>query len=283
MSIERDLCQWKETYVYRKRPTHVWKETQHTYIPNTHTYPTHIHTSRAGRGALQHTATHCNTLVPNERRVRLTAAHYNALKGIATQYNAQTPFERRAQRTASHCSTPQRTGLHCSTHTHTHVAHTHISHAEIFRAEGAAHCNATQRNTIQRTATNCNTPLHTATHCNTHTHLSSERSGALEQNTTHCNTLQHTATHTHLPREGSGTRSPRITNHWPLAQPCARPQSIQLYIWKTQNAYSIRDQSWQVELLQTDTEVPEWFPFARQDLRHAVAKWTYFFVCHTWS
>jgi len=276
MSIERDLCLSKETYTYVERD------------------PTHIHTSRAGRGALQHTATHCNTLVPNERRERLTATHYNALKRKATQYNAQTPFEKRAQRTASHCSTPQRTGLHCSTHTHmshAHIfrTHTYFAHRNISSGGSGAlqrnttqhyttHCNklqythlntlcqytnlsaihksqhtmqhtvpihksqqicvlqctnlsrcntqisthnATPQHTVQYTNlnTHCNTPLHTATHCKPHTPVERMQ----RRTSTKHNTLQHTATHTHLPREGSSTRSPRITNHWPLAQPCARP------------------------------------------------------------
>ena len=84
--------------------------------------------------ALQHTATHCNTL-------QHTAAHCNTPQNTATHCNRlQHIYSIPCLPSATYCNTLQHTATHC--------------------------------NTRQHTATHCNTLQHTATHCNTLQHLS---------------------------------------------------------------------------------------------------------------
>jgi len=138
--------------------------------------------------ALQHTATHCNTL----------------------------------QDTATHCNTLQCTAAHCNTLQHTHAYTPQIGKDVWHFRVRATHCNTLQHTATHRiTLQHCNTLQHTATHCNTHgnilqhataTHCNILRmdaalDGCLESvkgtsirvvgayTTVHCNTLQHTATH----------------------------------------------------------------------------------------
>jgi len=204
MSIERDLCLSKETYTYVERD------------------PTHIHTSRAGRGALQHTATHWYLTREGSGSLPHTTTHWNAKQHNTMHRHLSRKGRSALHHTAAHHNARDYTAAH--THicrTHTYFAHTHISHTEIYRAEGAAHCNATQRNTIQRTATNCNTHISTHcantqisadlciavhksqqmqytnlnTQCNTSTHSAIHKSQhTLQHTATHCNTLQTTHT-----------------------------------------------------------------------------------------
>ena len=88
--------------------------------------------------ALQHTATHCNTM-------QLNATHCNILQHTATSCNA-------LQRNAKQCSILQHTAAHCNTLQHTA---THRNTPEM------------QMNTCC-SVTHCNTLLHTTTHCYTH-------------------------------------------------------------------------------------------------------------------
>jgi len=138
------------------------------YKTEKHTHANqHIAIHHHAFNALQHIATHCNTLYRiaahcnTPSRLQRTATHCNTLQHIATHCNT-------LQRTATHGNTPsclQRTATHCNALQHT-----------------ATHCNALQHTIVP--STHCNALQHTATHCNTLQHIA-----------THCNILQHIATH----------------------------------------------------------------------------------------
>jgi len=123
--------------------------------------------------SLQHTATHCNTLLqctwsPEVRYREFPLSHCNTQQTL--------------QHTATHCNT-----RHCNTlqHTATHCNNCNTLLQRI-RSEIQRACTAT----IQHTITHCNTLQHTATHC-CNTPDVSYREPLLSQ----CSTLQHTASH----------------------------------------------------------------------------------------
>ena len=172
--------------------------------------------AHANSSALQLTATHCNTL-------QHTASHCNIL-----------------QHSAIHCNNLQQPLQHTAT-THTLQQHTHTTTCTRRQAQGDSvqaarsthtlsclRCHslpltASQRNTLQHTATHCNTHCntlqHTAPHCNNihtpqhvHARHKVKRHGQHAARTpypvcaathchsrpltaTYCKTLQHTATH----------------------------------------------------------------------------------------
>ena len=106
--------------------------------------------------ALQHTATHCDTL-------QHTATHCKRDSFIrdAGMYNESS------QHTATHCNTLQHTATHCNTLRHaTTCCNTlrHMNHSHVTQE-----CRIVHHNTLQHTATHCkycNTLQHTATRCN---------------------------------------------------------------------------------------------------------------------
>ena len=120
--------------------------------------------------ALQHTATHCNTLQHTYTPLQHTLQHTTRDRKPFLFYLVVNHFSPTLQHTATHYYTRQHTATHCNTLQHT-----------------ATHCN-----TLQRTATPCNTRQHTATPCNTLQHPATP-CNTLQHTATHCNTLQHTA------------------------------------------------------------------------------------------
>ena len=115
--------------------------------------------------ALQHTATHCNTL-------QHTATHCNTLQHTATHRNT-------LQHTATHCNTLQHTATHCNTLCNT-LQHTKSRRTSARALHRYEFCNLqfswknihtiynTHCDTLQQAATGCNTLQHTATPKNPH-------------------------------------------------------------------------------------------------------------------
>jgi len=120
------------------------------------------------RNTLQHTTTHCHTLL-------YTATHYNTLQHTATYYHT-------LPHTAIHCNTLQHTATHYHILPHTATHCYTLQHT-------TTHCH-----TLPHTTTHCHTLLYTATHYNTLQHTATYYH-ALPHTAIHCNTLQHTATH----------------------------------------------------------------------------------------
>jgi len=133
--------------------------------------------------ALQHTPIHCATRMHESwRALQHTATHCNTLQHTATHCNT-------LQLTATHCNTLQYTATyssilhHTATHQNTlkHIAtHNQCNIYAWVMVFTATHCN-----TLQHIATHCNTLQHTATHCNILQHI-----------TTHRDALHYTATMT---------------------------------------------------------------------------------------
>jgi len=151
---------------------------------------------------LQHTATHCNTLLycnimclhafilPHSCCILLqhTATHCNAVQDTATHSNT-------LQRTATYGRTCAHCNRYCATHcdklqradTLTLAMHLTARHCNTLQ-HTAIHCN-----TLQHTAPHRTTPHHTAVHCST-LHHTAPHCTTLHHTATHCNTLLHTAT-----------------------------------------------------------------------------------------
>ena len=120
---------------------------------------------------LQHTATHCNTLLQHTATHRVASNVQDVARNPATfctlgatrcVCNIATQSNTLQHTSATLCDTLQHTAAHCNTLQHTATHCNTLPHA-------ARHCNThyTHCNTLQHTATRCNTLHHTATHCNT--------------------------------------------------------------------------------------------------------------------
>jgi len=124
--------------------------------------------------ALQHTATHCNTLQRTTTPVIALRAPWHV--SLATCYLWQNGVSLALQHTATHCNPLQHTATHCNTLQHT-----------------VAHCSTLQRpSTPSGYFSIC--PWKLAV-CGRKVCLSLLHYGTLQHTATHSNTLQHTATH----------------------------------------------------------------------------------------
>ena len=151
---------------------------------------------------LQHTATHCNTLLHTARhhaqRAREIARHgcslyHNKRQETSFATHCNTSYCDTLQHTAAPCNTLQHAVTRCNTLQHTDAATrcscntlqltaTHIAqraqeiarnrstlyHSKGHKKRSAIHCNTLQHTTTQHTATHCNPLQPTATHYNTH-------------------------------------------------------------------------------------------------------------------
>jgi len=147
---------------------------QHT-LQHPATYSTYCHPYRIltlVTSALQHIATHCNTLQHNTTTIACSPSPHLLCNTL--------------QHTATHCNTLQHTATHCNTLPP-------LSHAQPRYLSSATHCSI-----LQNPVTYCNTPQHTATHRNIRQHTVNPIPCSLSPpelyNTLH--TLQQTATRT---------------------------------------------------------------------------------------
>ena len=127
--------------------------------------------------ALQHTPIHCATRMHESwRALQHTATHCNTLQHTATHCNT-------LQHTATHCNTLQHTPAYSIILQHTKTHSNTLQHTTSATYMHESWCSlqhtATHYNTSRRTATRCNTLQHTATYCNTLQHIA-----------THCITPQ---------------------------------------------------------------------------------------------
>ena len=144
---------------------------------------------------MQHTATHCNTLLSTSDTWR----GYASEKRIMSVRSTKTA--KIIQRMLHHCvavviGTLQHTATRCNTALYCSTLSPRRSSSTFYTA---THCNtlqhtATHCNTLQYTATHCSKPQNTATPCNTLQHPATH-CNTPQHTATHCNTLQHTATH----------------------------------------------------------------------------------------
>ena len=140
------------------------------FISNVYVY-TYIHTHC---NTLQHSATLCNAVqrvgVPlSYMSVRAAAGVPRAdIKSRALQHTAT--HCNTLPHTATHCNTLQRIAMHCNALQHTSV---HFSYLSTLCVPCFGR-NLAHWNTLQHTATHCNTLQHTATHCNTLQHSARE-------------------------------------------------------------------------------------------------------------
>jgi len=169
---------------------------------------------------LQHTATHCNTLL-RTRTCKCVGSWRARLVGW------------RLQHTATHCNTLQHTATHCNT----------LLHTRTCKCVGSWRARLVGWR-LQHTKQYYNTLLHTATRCHTHVpasvwavgehDLSVGDCNTLQNTATRCNTLQHaTLLHTHTCRCVGSWQSRLVSrnSHVPRTHTCVSRTHAFAGVW----------------------------------------------------